>query len=185
MEKTHFGAVSNFMTIDFSSNFHLSFEEFKFFSSTTSIIQIDFFCPLMTATNIAGPVFLPKTTFVEHGYQFHYWSFEFSIFCFHQRWSHSPIASMLDFQHSTHLVASSFQNFISTIQTKSLTSSGRTSSLMHFSKEARCINTFSHIAAGPLQGPILELVVVRAFKKHIRVSISDNSSAKSSASIFA
>ena len=52
--------------------------------------------------------FLPKNTFLEHGCQFHYWSFEFSIFIFHQRRSRSPIASMIHFNHSTHLEVCSF-----------------------------------------------------------------------------
>ena len=39
-------------------------------------------------------------------------SFEFSIFRFHQRPSHSSIASIIDFQHATHLVVCSFQILI-------------------------------------------------------------------------
>ena len=83
-ENPDWGRFFDFMTIDFSSNFHLSFWEFKFWFST-SMFSIEFLFLLKTGANIANPVFLPKNTFVEDGCQFHYWSFEFSIFRFQQR----------------------------------------------------------------------------------------------------
>ena len=75
-----FAGVSNFMTIDFYSSFHLCFEEFKS-CFLTSMFSIGFRCVLMTGANIAGPVLLPKNTFIEQGCQFHYLSFEFAINC--------------------------------------------------------------------------------------------------------
>ena len=85
----------------------------KFLSSELKISSVtfkfEFLISQLTGANIAGPVFLPKNICVEQGC---YWSFEFSIFSFHQRRSHSPIVSMIDFQHSIHLVVCSFHIFI-------------------------------------------------------------------------
>ena len=49
-ENPFFGGVSNFVAIDFSSIFYLSFEEFKFCFST-STFRINFLRMLMTGTN--------------------------------------------------------------------------------------------------------------------------------------
>ena len=67
-----FWGGSNFVMIGFSSNFHLSFQEFKFCFSL-SMFHIDCLCLLRSGVNIAGPVFLPKNTFIKHGCQSHYW----------------------------------------------------------------------------------------------------------------
>ena len=80
----------------------------NFLSVSLVMLEIQFLVLELTGAHNAGPVFLPKNTFIEHGFRFPYWSFQFSIFSFHQRRSHSPIASMIGFQQSTHLVACSF-----------------------------------------------------------------------------
>ena len=80
-ENPDWGGVRRFIPprlfIEISS---IIFQEFKSCFST-SLSQIDFLCFLMTGANIAGPVFLPKNTFIEQWCQFHYWPFEFVIFC--------------------------------------------------------------------------------------------------------
>ena len=84
-ENPDWGGVFRFSKVRFSFKFSSKFRRVLSSCFSTSMFQIDFLCFLMTGANIAGPVFLPKNTFVEHGCHFHYWSFQFSIFCFHQR----------------------------------------------------------------------------------------------------
>ena len=79
---------------------------------STNMFQNNFLCLQMTGANIAGPVFLPKNTFIEQGCQFHYWSFEFAIFRNHYRSSDSAIASFLYFHYSRHLVVGPFHILI-------------------------------------------------------------------------